>query len=100
MGNKEVEPDQRYREDWPLLRQTLSLRDLVDSVMLAEMAGMDDLSLRNHINTSVEGRNLRHYAPIPVVRAESRKPMFLASEAEEFARRWEGVRSFRSRRRI
>lgn len=97
-GNKEIPPHQRYREDWPLLRQTLHLDDLVDSVQMAQMIGVSDLALRNHINTTVEGRNLRHFAPVPVVRAESRKPMWLRSEAEEFARRWDGVRQFRSRR--
>jgi hypothetical protein len=97
-GNQEMPPEQRYREDWPLLRQTLHLDDLVDSVMMAEMCGMSDRALRNHIHTTVEGRNLRHFAPLPVVRAESRKALWLRPEAEEFARRWEGVRQFRSRR--
>ena len=98
-GNTAMPPEQRYREDWPLLRRTLRLDDLVDTAMMADMIGISERSLKAHMKDMRGRPNFAKMLPTPVVQAEYRKPLFLRTEAEEFARRWDGVRQFRMRRR-
>jgi hypothetical protein len=76
-----------------MVRRTALLGDVVDEVGFARMCGVSKKHLRNHRTT--KGSWLGIEIPAPIARPENQKPVWLKSEAEDFATKLKAARAAR-----
>lgn len=81
------------RAEWSMVRRTALLGDVVDEVGFARMCGVSRKFLRNKRTSSGEWFGIE--IPTPIARPEKLKPVWLKSEAEDFARKFKAARALR-----
>jgi len=88
-------PETRNAE-WLLVRRTAALGDLVDEPTFMEMCGITSIAtLRSW------GRRRGVYGidfPVPIFRPDGRRPIWLKSEAQKFAREYKAKKATRSKK--